>query len=76
MVTASRDRVLRWRAMPAGKGVIEILSSVFKLGGLFSHEDNLAIAPASWQCCSPMGKSICPIGVGLLSYPWEGYAKT
>lgn len=34
VVTASRDRVLRWRAMPAGKGVIEILSSILKLGGL------------------------------------------
>ncbi len=61
-----------WRSNPLGKGVIEILSSISKLGGLNSIGDIMTIAPASvdiYLCSLGEGLSrICFIGVGLSSY--------
>ncbi len=49
--------LLNWRSNPSEKGVIEILSSNSKLGGLISSEDNLTMTPASLAIPMPeMGR--------------------
>lgn len=53
------------------KGVIEILSSHFKLGRLKSSEDIMTMAPASVAIPSPERDKYMLIGVGLSSYPLE-----
>lgn len=78
METALGSEFFDWRSNPPEKVLLKFYLLHSNLAVCKIHEDNLAIAPASWQCYAmpPRRGRYMSIGVGLLSYPWMWYAKT
>ena len=63
-----RVNISCWWSNIHRKGVIEILSLVFKLGRLKLCEDNLTMAPTSVAIPTPERDFVYAHGVGLSSY--------
>ena len=59
METALESEFFVWRSNPPEKVLLKFYLLHSNLTVCKIHEDNLAIAPASWQCSSPRGDGIC-----------------